>query len=85
MAERRIVLFGGSGFVGRRLASCLAEHGWAVRIASRHPRHLGPGEAGKRIEAVTADLRNEDQCGASAVVSGGRQEHGRWGRPEGRA
>jgi NADH dehydrogenase len=61
MAERRIVLFGGSGFLGGHLASCLAEHGWAVRIASRQPRHLGPAAAGKRIEAVTADLRNEDQ------------------------
>jgi NADH dehydrogenase len=67
MAERRIVLFGGSGFVGRHLVSCLGEHGWAVRIASRHPRHLGPGEAGKRIEAVTADLCNEDQVRAAVA------------------
>jgi hypothetical protein len=36
--------------------------------------------AGREIGDV-ADVR----CGASAVVSGGRQEHGRWGRPEGRA
>src|SRR4051794_18658566 len=70
MAERRVVLFGGSGFVGRHLAPHLARHGWAVRVASRQPGSSGVREG---IEAVVADLRDEDQvrralAGASAVV-----------------
>src|SRR3954468_17284547 len=32
MTGRRVVLFGGSGFVGRHLAPRLAERGWTVRV-----------------------------------------------------
>ena len=57
--ERRAVLFGGSGFVGRHLAASLAGHGWTVRVASRRPGRPALG-ADTRFETIAADLRDED-------------------------
>lgn len=36
-ANRRILLLGGSGFIGKQLAVALANGGWRVTIPSRHP------------------------------------------------
>ena len=74
MAERRVVLFGGSGFVGRHLAPHLAERGWTVRVASRSGAAPATSGADGRVEAVAADLRDEDQvrhavADAEAVVN----------------
>src|SRR4051812_20747255 len=71
--ERRIVLFGGSGFVGRQLAPRLAAEGWTVRVASRHPRPEA-ASAAAGVVAVTADLGAEDQVrravtGAEVVIN----------------
>jgi NADH dehydrogenase len=71
--ERQVVLFGGSGFVGRHLAPRLAAEGWTVRVASRQPRQQGASAAGG-VRAVTADLGEEDQvrravAGAEAVIN----------------
>jgi uncharacterized protein YbjT (DUF2867 family) len=35
--ERTVVVFGGTGFLGRRVVRHLRKHGFSVRIASRHP------------------------------------------------
>jgi uncharacterized protein YbjT (DUF2867 family) len=72
VSERRVVLVGGSGFVGRHLASWLARNGWRVRVASRHPPR--DTAAGAGIVAVGADLRDEHEVraavdGADAVVN----------------
>jgi NADH dehydrogenase len=37
MHERSIVVFGGTGFLGRRVVRRLRKAGFFVRIASRHP------------------------------------------------
>jgi uncharacterized protein YbjT (DUF2867 family) len=58
VSERWAVLVGGSGSVGRHLASWLAQDGWRVRVASRHPPRDMAATA--RIVAVRADLRDED-------------------------
>ncbi len=73
MMERRIVLFGGSGFVGRHLAPRLAAEGWTVQVASRHPRQEEASAVGG-VRVVTADLGAEDQvrravAGAEAVIN----------------
>jgi uncharacterized protein YbjT (DUF2867 family) len=74
MTGRRVVLFGGSGFVGRHLAPRLADEGWTVRVASRHPRQEEAYAATVRMVTVTADLGAEDQVrravtGAEAVIN----------------
>jgi NADH dehydrogenase len=73
MRERRVVLFGGSGFVGRYLAPRLADQGWTVWVASRQPRPEAAPAAGG-VLAVIADLGAEDQVrramlGAEAVIN----------------
>jgi uncharacterized protein YbjT (DUF2867 family) len=35
---RKVVVFGGTGFLGRRVVQHLLDRGFAVRIASRHPQ-----------------------------------------------
>jgi uncharacterized protein YbjT (DUF2867 family) len=79
MAERCVVLLGGSGFVGRYLTPCLAGHGWTVRVTLHRPGR----PAARGIETVVADLRHEDpvraaMAGADAVVNlvGIGREHG---------
>src|SRR6476660_23943 len=52
---RCVTVFGGTGFVGRRVAHQLRGSGATVRIASRHP---GRAE-GDRLEKVAADARDE--------------------------
>jgi NADH dehydrogenase len=73
MTERRVVLFGGSGFVGRHLAPRLAAEGWTVRVASHRPQ-LEAASTTADVVTVTADLGVEDQvrrtvAGAEAVIN----------------
>jgi uncharacterized protein YbjT (DUF2867 family) len=66
---RKIVVFGGTGFLGRRVVDHLLSHGFAVRAASRHP------ESGRTIfrdkssglELVRADIG--DDASISATVA----------------
>ncbi|TIN26427.1 MAG: hypothetical protein E5Y19_13720 [Mesorhizobium sp.] len=37
-AERIVTVFGGTGFLGRRIVKRVLERGFTVRAASRHPR-----------------------------------------------
>jgi uncharacterized protein YbjT (DUF2867 family) len=66
---RKVVVFGGTGFLGRRVVQHLLDHGFAVRVASRHPQR------GERIfrdkisalELVRADI-GEDASTRAAVM-----------------
>jgi uncharacterized protein YbjT (DUF2867 family) len=65
---RTVTVFGGTGFLGRRIVSRLLDHGFAVRIAARHParsRGIFAGEAA-RLESVQADI-NDEASVATAV------------------
>ena len=57
-----VTVFGGSGFLGRQIVKHLAEAGYSVRVAVRHPDRAtflsGFGPDG-RIELVEADVWNE--------------------------
>jgi uncharacterized protein YbjT (DUF2867 family) len=66
-----VVVFGGAGFLGRRLVHRLTAEGMAVRVAVRHPdparielRAIGLD----RVAVVPADVR--DQASVAATIAG---------------
>ena len=74
--ERIVTVFGGTGFLGRRVVRHLRQHGFSVRIASRHP------DRGYRLfalddpqlQSVEADIHDERSvadalAGAYGVVN----------------
>src|ERR1044071_6881185 len=68
MPEQLVTVFGGTGFLGRRIVRHLHDAGFAVRIASRHPDRavrLFP-DASPRLQSVHGDI-NEDRSVAVAV------------------
>jgi uncharacterized protein YbjT (DUF2867 family) len=77
MAHRRVTVFGGSGFLGRRIVERLAADGAEVRVAVRRPERAAfvteGGRAGQ-ITAVHADVWDEATvapalAGVDAVVN----------------
>jgi uncharacterized protein YbjT (DUF2867 family) len=66
--DKRAVVFGGSGFVGRAVVADLAKRGWRIRAACRRPDlagHLQPmGNVGQ-IHAVQANLRYPESVRAA--------------------
>jgi uncharacterized protein YbjT (DUF2867 family) len=64
---KKVVVFGGTGFLGRRVVGGLLDHGYAVRIASRHPERGGSiFPTNPLIELVRADI-GEDASVRDAV------------------
>ncbi|MCV2870256.1 complex I NDUFA9 subunit family protein [Defluviimonas sp. WL0002] len=51
-----VTVFGGTGFLGRRVVRHLLDAGHRVRIAARHPRRRKDLLANPQAEAATADL-----------------------------
>jgi uncharacterized protein YbjT (DUF2867 family) len=75
----RVTVFGGTGFVGRRIVRHLSGSAATVRMASRHPARAG----GDNVEHVVADAHDERSveaavAGADGVVNaiGLYVEHG---------
>jgi hypothetical protein len=68
MSSRRVTVFGGTGFLGRRIVRYLHDADFAIRIASRHPdrgRSLFSRD-GSGIDSFHADVNHDDSV-ASAV------------------
>ena len=63
----RVTVFGGTGFVGRRVAGRLRACGATVRIASRHPRQAG----GDGFEQIAADAHDERSVEAAVAGADG--------------
>jgi uncharacterized protein YbjT (DUF2867 family) len=65
--ERTVVVFGGTGFLGRRVVRQLRAHGFSVRIASRHPDRgrmlFGPDDL--QLQSVAADVHDERSVAAA--------------------
>lgn len=58
----RVVVFGGSGFLGRAIVQCLTTKGVRVRVAVRHPDKALAADISQKadsVEAVYADVRDE--------------------------
>jgi len=74
--DRIIIVFGGTGFLGRRVVRRLREREFFVRIATRHPDQ-GRGLFGvedQHLQSIEADVRDERSianvvAGAYAVVN----------------
>jgi len=72
-----VTVFGGTGFLGRRIVECLVGAGETVRVASRRLARVraGPSPAGPgRAVPVAADVREENSvatavAGADGVVN----------------
>jgi NADH dehydrogenase len=74
--DRTVTVFGGTGFLGRRIVRDLRSHGFPVRIASRHPdrghRLFGPDDP--QLQSVGANIHDERSvadalAGAYGVVN----------------
>jgi uncharacterized protein YbjT (DUF2867 family) len=65
----RVTVFGGTGFLGRRIVRHLHDAGLVARVASRHPDAVPSlfSREGSGIEAVHADV-NDDGSVARAVA-----------------
>src|SRR6516164_4827351 len=63
----RVTVFGGTGFVGRRIARHLRGCGATVRIASRHPRRA----EGDGLEQIAADAHDERAVEAAVAAADG--------------
>jgi uncharacterized protein YbjT (DUF2867 family) len=70
MSSGIVTVFGGTGFLGRRVVRHLREHGFSARVASRHPDRSRDllGADGPQIRSVAADVHAE---GAVAAALGG--------------
>ena len=74
--ERTVAVFGGTGFLGRRVVRHLRKHGFSVRIASRHPNRGYAMFAldDPQLQSVEADIHDEQSVarvltGAYGVVN----------------
>ncbi len=74
--DRTVTVFGGTGFLGRRIVRHLRSHGFPVRSASRHPdrgqRLFGPDNP--QLQSVGANIHDEGSvadtlAGAYGVVN----------------
>lgn len=72
MSDSWITVFGGTGFLGRRIVERLAGDGVKVRVAARDPDRVSAIEMppGATVERVRADLRDPESV--AAAVAGAR-------------
>jgi NADH dehydrogenase len=84
MRDRIVTVFGGTGFLGRSVVRHLREHGFGVRVASRHADRSHPLLDDVQLRWIQADVHDErsladalaDAYGAMNAVSL-YVEHGR--------
>src|SRR6195256_4267775 len=81
---RTVTVFGGTGFLGRRVVRHLREREFSVRIASRHPDRMPFGVDDPQLETIEADIHDKRSvvaalAGAYGVVNAVSLyvEHGR--------
>ena len=68
MNDTLVTVFGGSGFLGRHAVRCLAQAGYRVRVAVRHPNlanYLLPAGHVGQIQVMKVNVRDEAQVSAA--------------------
>ncbi|AHX08601.1 complex I NDUFA9 subunit family protein [Ehrlichia chaffeensis] len=64
MSIKRVVMFGGSGFIGRYLVKCFAENGYVIRIVTRYPEKAKQlklcGNLGQ-VEVISGNVANSEE------------------------
>jgi uncharacterized protein YbjT (DUF2867 family) len=65
MNDRIVTVFGGTGFLGRHVVRRLRAHGFAVRVASRHPDKTENRDP--KIQPIRADIRDPIAVEAALV------------------
>jgi len=78
-SDRAVTVFGGTGFLGRRIVRRLRQRGFPVRIASRHPDQgpRRPDPDDPQLQSIAANIHDERSvadalagaCGAVSAVS----------------
>lgn len=71
-AERIVTVFGGTGFLGRRLVQSLLEKAFRVRAVSRHPHRAKPKAAAtapNMPEPIEADILDASSIGSAVTGS----------------
>ena len=68
MPAQLVTVFGGTGFLGRRVVRHLYDAGFTVRMASRHPDRavMSFPDAGPQFQSVRGDI-NEDKSVTAAI------------------
>ncbi|WP_051441022.1 YbjT (DUF2867 family protein) (plasmid) [Ensifer sp. WSM1721] len=70
-SENIVTVFGGTGFLGRRIVSRLLDKGVDIRAASRHPHQTLENASGKRpFQPIEADIL--DRSSIAAALAGSR-------------
>ena len=69
----KVCVFGGTGFLGRRIVDHFLDQGFLVRIASRHPARgrSSPRGDGAQLESVRADVEGESTLAEAVTGMGG--------------
>ena len=67
MADRIVTVFGGTGFLGRRVVRHLLDQNLSARIASRHPQRVPRASEQTALRSMRADINDEDAV-ATAVA-----------------
>ncbi|RUU98110.1 complex I NDUFA9 subunit family protein [Mesorhizobium sp. M6A.T.Cr.TU.017.01.1.1] len=69
--KRIVTVFGGTGFLGRRIVKRLLERGFTVRAASRHPARVSQvfSSTARMPEAVEADILDASSIGSAIAGS----------------
>ncbi len=62
-----MTVFGGTGFLGRRVVQHLLEHDFSVRVVARHPERIAALFPDVQLDAIQADV-NDDRSVAAAVA-----------------
>ena len=65
--RRTVTVFGGTGFLGRRVVDRLLDRDFTARIAARHPQPSELNSRGGKLEAIRADINDEKSINSAVA------------------